>query len=426
MTAMLAALAAPAAATKLDLSADVELKAANYSDLIYGKARNSQGLFIENTSLGFVIKDIRLEKAPQSTMEVGIILQSAGGGSSTAAVTAPQFADAAARLPATGGDPYIRDAYVRVNNFVHSGVNAFFGRQEYTLGQGITLASDNLGLPGARIEANNIYHGLKADVFYFRPFADERYYNLYGGAVQYPANEGTWQMYHFWQHDAGAGSDMTFNATSKTKKYTGLRYVMSQKHLSFDGEAAVQRGTAELAAGGKGTYEGHAFMMKGSWMQDIGFFGRSKIRMAYGRSSGNAGGASGTNSAFFPAFGGKYNGIERSGYGEIAGASLYDIIKTSATANGLPDGVSGLNIINVGADLPYKQLLLTADIYKFRATRNTSGGSLQIASEWDLKAAYPLGDNLRLTAVYATFTPMGVYSKTSETKLIYTAVSAKF
>ena len=101
MTALLAAINAPAAATKLDLSADVELKAANYSDLIYGSARNSQGLFTENTRLGFVIKDIRLEKAPQSTMEVGIILQSVGGGTSTAAVTAPQFAEAAARLPAT-------------------------------------------------------------------------------------------------------------------------------------------------------------------------------------------------------------------------------------------------------------------------------------------------------------------------------------
>ena len=71
--------------------------------------------------------------------------------------------------------------------------------------------------------------------------------------------------------------------------------------------------------------------------------------------------------------------------------------------------------------------MLSADLYKFRASRNSNpDGSLQIASEFDLKASYPLGDNLRIDAVYATFTPLGLYPSGTEAKLIYGAVSAKF
>ncbi|HNW43062.1 MAG TPA: hypothetical protein PKI19_01055, partial [Elusimicrobiales bacterium] len=91
-----------------------------------------------------------------------------------------------------------------------------------------------------------------------------------------------------------------------------------------------------------------------------------------------------------------------------------------------PDGVSGMNIIVIGADLTYGKLLLSADLYKFRATNNSNGGSLQIASEWDVKATYPLGESLRLTAVYASFTPLGLYLNPEKTKLAYGAVSAKF
>ncbi|OGS13399.1 MAG: hypothetical protein A2285_09085 [Elusimicrobia bacterium RIFOXYA12_FULL_57_11] len=414
-------------ATKLDLSADVAIKAANYGHLVYNNERNSQALYTENATLGFVIKDIRLEKTPDSIMEVGIVLQSVGAGTSSNTATAPQFADAANRLPHSNGTPYIREAYVKIHKFLKPNVTATFGRQNFTLGQGITLASDNLGLPGGRVEIDNVYRGIKTDLFFFRPSNNFTYTQIYGGAVFYPGREGRWELYHFWQQDTGAGNDLAnFNIASKTKKFTGLRYMLTHKQFGFDGETVIQRGTADKTAGGSADYKAHAFMMNGSWAQNIGFFGRSKVRLGYGRSSGNPGTDPAMDKAFFPAFGKKHNGIERSGYGAIAGASLYDIIKTSPTANGLPDGVSGLNIIAIGADLTYGKLLLSADIYKFRATSNASGGSLQVASEWDLKATYPLGESLRLTAVYAVFTPLGLYTDSQQAKLFYGAVSAKF
>lgn len=422
------AFALNASATKLDLFSNVELKAANYQHLIYGNKQASQPLYSEDATLGFVIKNIRLEKAPESSMDVGIVLQSVGNGASSSTITSQQFTDAVNRLPASDGTPFVREAYVKIYKFLRPNVTATFGRQDFTLGQGIALASDDLGLPGGRLEVANLLHNLKADLFFFRPFLTDRFYKVYGGSAYYPGNEGLWQVYHFWQRDDGVSHDILFDTASKTKKFTGVRYFLSQNQLTFDGEAVLERGTAKKVGGGSGNYSAHAFMMKGAWNQDIPYFGKSKLRLGYGRSSGNAdaGAGAATDKNFFPAFGHKFSGLERDGYGAIAGASLYDILKTSDTVNGLPHGISGLNVIDIGADMPYRKLLLSADLYKFRASENTAGGSLQIGSEWDMKATYPLGDNLRLNVVYAVFTPLGVNAQLKPIKLTYGSVSARF
>ena len=426
--ALLLAFSSGARATKLDLSSNVEVRAGNYQHLIYGDTRNSQPVFSENATLGFVIKNINLEKTDDSTMDVGIVLQSisAGASSSGTVITSPQFADAVASLPNANGTPFIHSAYVKIYKFLRPNITATFGRQDFMLGQGITLASGDLGFAGGRLEANELLNRIKVDLFAFRPFKTDRFYKLYGATLFYPSIEGLWQVYHFWEKDDGAAKDIMFDALSKTKKFTGVRYFLSQKQLTFDGEAVVQRGTAKKKTGGTGRYEAHAYIIKGSWNQDIAFFGQSKVRLAYGRSSGNPGYDSNTDKAFFPAFGGRYNGFERKGYGAIAGASLYDMVKTSDTANGLPYGVSGLNIINLGADLLYKKLLISADIYKFRASKNANSGSLQLASEWDLKASYPMGENMQLSAVYAVFSPLGLYPQSKQASLAYGSISAKF
>ena len=425
---LLSALLLPAAAgaTKLDLSSNIEIRAAKYQDLPYAGGTNNQSVYSENATLGFVIKGIQLEKTQGSSMDVGIVLQSIGSGASTNTLNSPQFTDAANRLPSANGTPFVHSAYVKIYKFLRPDITATFGRQDFLLGQGITLSGGDLGLPGGRLEIANLYRNIKADVFVFRPFKGGRSYKIYGATMYYPGSEGLWQAYHFWEQAGSPYQDILFTAKTTTKKFTGLRYFLSQKQLSFDGEAVMQRGTAKKLAGGEGKYDAYAFMLKGAWNQNMSFFGQSRLRLGYGRSSGNPGTSQDTDKAFFPAMGSKYNGLERRGYGAIAGATLYDMIKTSATANGMPEGTSGLNIINIGADLPYKKLLLSADIYKFRASRNASGGSLQLASEWDLKAAYAMGENLTINAVYAVFSPLGLYTTSKQAKLICGSISAKF
>ncbi len=415
-----------ASATKLDLSSNVDIKAANYTNLITGGERHGQAVYSENASLGFIIKNIKLEKTENSTMDVGIVLNSVGTGASTNTITAPQFSEAVSRYPNVDGTPFVKEAYIRVYNFLNPRTTVTLGRQAFTLGQGITLADDGLGLPGARIETEKLFRNMKGEFFFFRPFKDTDYVKIMGAGIYYPSNEGLWHFYHFWEQGAQPMTELGHTSLSRTKKFTGVRYFINHSQLNFDGEFILQRGSAKETGGQTVDYTGYAFLIKGLWNQDIAFFGPSKMRLAYGKSSGNSGDVSDKDKAFLPTFGHRFKGVEREGFGEIAGASLYDIIQTSATPNGLPNGVSGLNIINLGVDMPYKKLALSVDFYKFRASQNISKESIQIGSEWDLKATYPMGEGLRLKAVYAVFKPMSLYPQTTPIKLVSMSLTAKF
>ena len=424
---LLLAFPAMARATKLDLSSNIDIKASNYTNLITGSQRQGQALYSENAALGFIIKNIKLEKTENSSMDVGIVLNSVGtGGASTTTLNAAQFSEAASRYPHTDGTPYIKEAYIKVYKFLNEKMTATIGRQSFTLGQGITLADDGLGLPGARIEAEKLYKGIKGEVFFFRPYKDTDFVRIYGGGVYYPSNEGLWHLYHFREDGAQAAAEPGYNSLSRTKEFTGIRYFLNYNQLNFDGEFALQKGASKKAGGGEAKYNGHAFLIKGVWNQNLGFFGPSKMRLVYGKSSGNPSSVSNNDKAFFPTFGHRFKGVEREGYGEIAGASLYDIIQTSNTSNGLPAGVSGLNIVNLGADLPYKKVIFSVDLYNFRASQNAGGGSIQVGSELDLRATYSMGDNLRLKAIYASFRPLGLYPAATTVKLVSLALTAKF
>jgi hypothetical protein len=316
---------------------------------------------------------------------------------------------------------------------MHPKVTATLGRQAFTLGQGITLSDDGIGFAGARLEMERMMRNIKGEFFFFRPYETAGFVKITGGGLYYPSSEGLWHLYHFWEHaDQEPGADPTpevgYTSMSRVKKLTGLRYFIAHNQLNFDGEVLIQRGYARQPENrGQVKYRGYAFIMKGSWNQNITYFGQSKMRMAFGKSSGNSGPVSNLDKAFQPSFGHRFKGIERDGFGEVAGASLYDMIQTSGTRNGLPNGISGLNILNVGLDMPLRKMTLSVDLFKFRAAQNArEGGPTQLGSEWDIKLIYPMGDSLRMKAVYAFFKPLSVYEENSAIKLVSLALTAKF
>ncbi|KAF0126290.1 MAG: hypothetical protein FD189_1026 [Elusimicrobia bacterium] len=424
--ASLFALSGNANAVKLDIVSDIRVKASSYEDLLYINARNSETIYTEHTSLGFVVKGITLPRRPISTMDLGVVFQSMGTGGASSTIGAPQFQDGAARYSSINGSPFVRNAYVKIYNFGRRGLTATLGRQDFRLGQGITLSSNDQGFPGARLEADSLF-GLKTGLFAFRPYKSTAAYTVFGASLYHPSDEGVWQFYYFRENTASNVTALDYTASSRNRSYTGVRYFMSRSQLEFDGEFVMQGGSGKKTDGTKVEYEGAAFMMKGSWNQPLGFFGSSRFRLAYGRSSGNPHAAGGKDKAFFPSFGSKSDGgLERGGYGAIMGASLYDTIKTSGTVNGMPEGVSGLNVINLGADMPYKRLVLSVDYFKYRASKNINSGNRQLGTELDLAVAWPIDKDLVLKGVYAVFTPGGLYPTDDKSKLISAYVQARF
>ena len=260
---LILALPSISSATKLDLSSNIDVKAANYTSLITDKKRQGQALYTENASLGFIIKDIKLEKAKDSSMDVGVVLNSIGNGASTNTLAAPQFTEAAARYPNVDGTPFIKAAYIKVYHFLNPGTTLTLGRQAFTLGQGITLADDGLGLPGARIGTEKFWRNLNGEFFFFRPFKDTGYVKVIGAGIDYPASDGFWHFSHFWEQDDRVITELghTAPSTSRTKKFTDIRYFMNHKQLSFDGEFILQRGNSQETGGKTIGYEGYAFLI---------------------------------------------------------------------------------------------------------------------------------------------------------------------
>ena len=441
--------AMPVYAVRLDISAETDVQARSYNKILYlGKSYNDFYIS-ENTKIGVFVSDIELENYPDSRLGLGVSIRSISGLSTDNMAENPPLAQSQESYPSVNAMPYLHEAYIRADRILTEKLSAVVGRQDYSLGQGISLGSDNIGFTGLLLRTENLFWGFGTDMFYFNPSRydvsfstsgnhvelskHERKYHVYGLAINNKTEEGEWQAYHFYQHYGEPSGSVGGNYVSETRSFSGIRYAMRKKHISFDGEAVMQGGTADLSDGGKADFSGYAFMLKGSWEQGIYIFDNVKLRLAYGRSSSasykNDGSlATDRDSSFYAALGRRYDGFSRSGYGAIAAATLYDMSLSSDTANGMPVGYSGISVVNAGADIPFKGLLFSIDYYKFKASSANAVSKSNIADETDLRIKWPLGSNLSMELLCSYFIPgEKVYGKSAEkTMLSALSVSAKF
>lgn len=409
----------------LDIPAEVELKAANYSNLVYEGETNDQSYLAETASLGFTVKNINLEKTLNSTMDMGISLQSYSSGASTNCVNSPQFSNAANRYPQNNGTPFINRAYVKIYDFLNKDMTATLGRQAFVLGRGLALSDDKLGFPGMLIELNSFPGSLKTDIFAFRAWDYDRMVKIGGFNVNIPTDEGLWQFYNFYDYDGVPRTVNGQSISSRTKIFYGIRYFITHDKISFDGEMAFQRGSKSLSGGGGIDYSARAMALTGEWSQKFFLLGRAKTRLTYAKSSRNSSAQADTEKTFMPTFGLRFDGFERKGLGEILGATAYDILPASGTLNGLPEGMSGMRVVNIGAEFPLKKASFLIDYTIARSVNNYSGGTKKIGNEIDLKLKYKAGENFDFTLVYATFKPE--WLEPAETvKLISASLKATF
>lgn len=424
--------AVPARAAKLDLSAEVGASIKTYENVVNGRHQEDLSYYSEQADINFTVKKINLEKTDNSHMDISIGLKSIGTGASTNTLTSLQIRDGINRYPDSDNNPFVNQAFVRIYNFTRDGVTATIGRQKYVLGQGIVLSDDDIGFTGARFELEGFLKTDYTELFLWRNFIGANAYKILGFNMNKNFGDGNWQLYHFLQNSAGAASETSYSARDRKKTFTGVRYSVNKNQIYFDGEMIFQRGSAENAAnGGKIDYKAQAFLMRGFWNQKLPVVGQSRTRLSYGKSSGNSGSVTSEDRAFYPDFGHKYTGFERSGFGAIYATSLYDTFKTSNTVNGMPDGISGLNTVNMGFDFPYKKLTVSVDYFVYRAARNISDpGNVRLGSELDFRFTYPMGEKLALNAVYASFTPQSalnpVNSPLENIKLVSFNIKARF
>jgi len=416
------------AATKLNITSEVKESAQSWQNLNFaGSNPTNQAFIMQDASLGIITKGIRPSPELETSLDVGLVFRSVGIAGSTATIPSP-FDSVSSRYGTGDFKPFMQNAYLRVNNLFDANLSLTAGRQPYTLGSGLCMSDNGFGMTGFLAKATNIWKNIGAQAFFFQPAKySPGEASLTGFALDVPA-EGLWQFYMLNELDTTGTQSLGLATDSINRQFYGLYYALQFGFMSFEGEAAMQRGTASIAGGGgKNTLGGTAIMLTGKWEQPMSKLGTGTAHITYGRASGQQPNAQNQDNAFFPGWGRKYDGLERSGYGEVFGATLYDAYGSTSTANGLPAGLSGIQVINLGVTLPpWHGLYTNLDMFFFEAATSASS-SKSLGRELDISLLYPFKSHLRMKASYAAFTPGAAYAdSTKSPKKVSFTISADF
>jgi len=428
LAVLLALAASPAAASSLDVTASYKMKATAYKNLDLSSdpsGRNNHSFVSNDARLGLAVRKIPLESrgGEDSTMDVGLLLHAIGVSGSTVTAASP-FDRIAACYPSSDLTPFIENAYLKVSRLWSLPIEATFGRQNFKLGSGLLLDDDGAGLTGVSVRGELPWAGMKTEAFAFQdrnPRASgPSSLALFGGSLDLPG-EGIWQLNQLFERDRtdqlvygctySGDPDAAGCAISKAfRSFSSVRYQISYGPMVFEGEAAMQKGSATPTgpspAGNHITYNGNAQVVKMKWKQSLYKSSEGIARMSVARGTGDNPGTATRDEAFFPSHGHRHNGLERSGFGEFFAATPYDAWGgnySTSTASGLPQGASGLIVVGAGYTPPaYRGFNLDIDYYLYQAERIQSG-SRTLGMEWDVRLKYPIKDQLTIALTTAYF-----------------------
>ncbi|MBI3550385.1 MAG: hypothetical protein HY078_15195 [Elusimicrobia bacterium] len=424
---------ASAYASTLDVGTFYRMRALSYSNLDLQDPRNNHSFISQNAQLSVFVKGILPQAdAPDQTMDVGIALRGIGVAGSSTTLPSP-FDTVGQNYPNTSFVPFLESAYVRMHQALGYPVQATFGQQPFSLGSGLLLADDNAGFAGVHLIGSLPFWEMKAGGFIFQPRNSQSSANglmVYGFTLELPT-DGVWQLNELVEKDKHpqiTGSGLPVNEA--TRYFTSMRYQINAGPFVFDGEAAIQRGSAHPAgpspANPNGTrvlYMGDAQVARAKWRQSFAKIGEGIARVTFARGSGYSGKTITTDETFFPSHGHRFDGLERSGSGDFFGATPYDAFggKSSSTASGLPMTVHGIQTVGLGFTPPaYRGVTFDFDYFLFQADRNTAGADRTLGREMDFRLRYNFRDKLSFSLAYATFTAGKALSPSSSNARKYT------
>ncbi|MBI4376548.1 MAG: hypothetical protein HY549_08870 [Elusimicrobia bacterium] len=417
-------------AANLDVSASYRMRALSYHNLnLNPLARNNHAFLANDARLGIAVRRIGLEKlgaGSDTTMDVGLLLHAVGVAGSSSTLESQPFDRIARHYPSSDLTPFIENAYLRVNRPWSYPVRGTFGRQNYRLASGLLLDDDGAGLTGIVLSGELPWWGLRAEGFVFSDrdarFSAPNALELFGLTVDLPT-EGTWQLSQLFERDRalqpvfGCSYVLPGETTRReclvskiVKSFSSLRYQIHYGPMVFDGEAALQRGSAvptgPSPAPNHITYQGDAQVIRAKWKQRLYKTGEGIARLSLARGSGDDPATATRDEAFFPARGHRFQGLERNGFGEFFAATPYDAFGgnySTSSASGLRDGASGIIVVGGGYTPPaYKGFVFDIDYFLFQAERIRQG-SRTLGMEWDFRIRYALQDQFTISATAALF-----------------------
>ena len=348
-------------------------------------------------------------------------------GSSSTVTTVP--------YPSTNFTPYIDYAYVKINNMADTPVTIIAGKQPLTYGNGLIISDNGTGINAFRIYGKyrlslpvpkfNFKKG--GDLFDYYPLALETEFftakladgltpgydhDLYGIVNRYDNDKYHFEVSFFEDAD-GSGTKYYkgLNAydTNSIKKYFYDLYFTRKEDISnFRFEIAKENGTLQRSDGAQINLDGLGYNLYGELIGDKTKLGKVTAHAMIAFNTGdNNPPLFADDGSFNPSQTKRFDGLERSGYGELFAASPYD------STFALPSTYSGIDTLNVGVDFsPVYGWNLGLDYFYFAATEGPSGAPDASGFEKLYGANFSLGVEMDLYAKYS-------YSKYTEMRLSF-------
>jgi hypothetical protein len=363
---------------------------------------------------------------------------------SSGTVTNPIANPSGNRYPNTNFTPWIQTASMKASQLYDLPLDLTLGRQPITLGDGFILSDDDLGFTGIRLESRLPWYGLQGQLFTFKTgdgLQGSKNSDIYGIELTKPTRNIRYQLSVVSEHDNmgttpyirpsenAAGVPVSdYIASNITRTFYDARIEGRLLEGGFyKGEVAIQRGSVDRSSATLGNVSlgGYAALISAGLFTRFSKYGPIEIHGLFGLASGDAGG--GTDNSFRPSYGHKYDGLERSGFGEFYGATLYDAIpsnsygqtSSSPSVSGLPQGHSGIRVIGAGVTThPTSLLSIGIDYFVYTSqestTFSTAPSESSLGTELDIGAGFAYTNFMTFRASIAFFSPGKAYGAFQE------------
>ena len=331
------------------------------------------------------------------------------------------------RYPKPGGAFFLSQAYFLYSGFLRARPARFeAGFLPLNIGHGLLFSDNDLGVMGI--------HGTLER---WGPFdlevgggntktnaAPEN--DLFGFVLANLSGMGAWQIGFLPEIDRTPRALNSGQTAGKTRRNNILvAYNQNFNHEFFLSLEAIASGgsyfLANTAPLQKIETKGSAFSIEGGWktvIPKLESVGPVDFQFTYTQGSGDKSNTT-KDESFFAANATRFNGLERTGWGQYLGASTFDALGSSTTWNGLPQGLSGVSVYGLALKTkPYRFLSLPTRIgtgfYKFRASESSNGRSKDLGSEWSLGFQTELNQRFNAKLDYFNFGPGAAYEESGQ------------
>jgi hypothetical protein len=391
--------------------------------------QNNDGLPDTNDNLSYYSHQaqIYLNGWLNEDVEAGLRVQSINiwglEGSTSAPVT---------RYPAADGTPWIEQIYVHLPSLVGKHLDLTIGRQSIVIGDGLLVSDDQLGFNAIRAKVF-LPRGFGLDFFTAKvkeSLNGQKDSDLNGAVAAYKQGDNHWELSWIQEKNNSpsvytlGGTTTTANTISRT--FYDLRLFGDLKDAYYKIEFAMGSGKAQTASGGI-KIQGVGEKIELGAQSDTARLGRFGVKALYASGTGDDTGTTDKDESFRPTFAHRWDGLQRSGWGQHFGATLSDAYDSDApfspTATGLPNGASGIKTLGFGL-FTVQRINWTGNIdyYTFDSRVKVPGSNQKsLGAELDLGLVYRYTGSVTFSLGSATFFPGDVFGQSVAKVTRYTA-----